>query len=113
LSITDAPGAAYLLSNSSDYPRFQGVRMLTLIKRYDGGLTPFTGQKDCLKGLETFVARFQTSSLQVITVIIFTLNSTKSRRSCKKGFDVVFVTQIPENSSVRGPNRLAFIENGR
>ncbi len=87
--------------------------MLTLIKRYDGGLTPFTGQKDCLKGLETFVARFQTSSLQVITVIIFTLNSTKSRRSCKKGFDVVFVTQIPENSSVRGPNRLAFIENGR
>ena len=86
--------------------------MLTLIKRYDCGLAPFTGQKDCLKGLETFVARFQTSGLQVTSVIIFTLDSAKSGRSCKKGFDVVFVTQIPENSSVGRPNRLAFIENG-
>ena len=86
--------------------------MLTLIKRYDCGFTPFNGQKDCLKVLETFVARFQTSSLQVITIIIFTLDSTKSGRSCKQGFDIVFVTQIPKNSSVWRPNRLALIENG-
>lgn len=70
----------------------QGVRMRTLIKRYDCRLAPFTGQEDCLEVLETFVTRLQTSSLQVISIIIFTLDSTKSGRSCKKSFDVVFVT---------------------